>query len=212
MKKYLRAYVESEGPAQPAHPHSLIRATVLLQNRYYRMYEWRAKVWYFAHAQDDVNLHILRMLEGTFLLDAAYIISQFLVTVGVSKYPGHVPLSICFLLIVPSWFLCSGRLCSTFVGFCKCANILSLFRPHLFFFWILEKLYFMIVAFPGPEIIKHFSCSTQLNSAANKSQITNNCNFFLLNVAAHKICSSNKYEIAKCCWKCQLLLAWNFLC
>ena len=27
--------------------------------------------WYFARAQDDVNPHILRMLEGTFLLDAA---------------------------------------------------------------------------------------------------------------------------------------------
>ena len=28
---------------------------------------------YIAHAQDDLNLHILRMLEGTFLLDTAHI-------------------------------------------------------------------------------------------------------------------------------------------
>ena len=27
--------------------------------------------WYFAHAQDNVNLRILCMLEGTFLLDVA---------------------------------------------------------------------------------------------------------------------------------------------
>ena len=26
---------------------------------------------YFAHAQDDLNLHIYRMFEGTFSLDAA---------------------------------------------------------------------------------------------------------------------------------------------
>ena len=29
--------------------------------------------WYFAHAQDDLNLPILHMFEGTFLLDAAHI-------------------------------------------------------------------------------------------------------------------------------------------
>ena len=29
---------------------------------------------YFAHAQDDLNLRILRMFEGTFLLDAANIV------------------------------------------------------------------------------------------------------------------------------------------
>ena len=27
--------------------------------------------WYLAHAQGDLNLRILRVLEGTFLLDAA---------------------------------------------------------------------------------------------------------------------------------------------
>ena len=56
------------------------------------MYEWRAKAgWYFARAQDDVNLCVLRMLEGTFSLDVAYItlISyialavQFFVTLGI---------------------------------------------------------------------------------------------------------------------------------
>ena len=28
--------------------------------------------WYFAHAQDDVSPHILRVLEDTFSLDAAH--------------------------------------------------------------------------------------------------------------------------------------------
>ena len=28
---------------------------------------------YFAHAQDDLNLHILFMFKGTFLLDAAHL-------------------------------------------------------------------------------------------------------------------------------------------
>ena len=40
---------------------------------YYRMYEWREKAWMIVHVQDDLNLNILRILKGTFLLDAAWI-------------------------------------------------------------------------------------------------------------------------------------------
>ena len=32
--------------------------------------------WYFAHAQDDPNLRILCMFEGTFSLDAAHMTSH----------------------------------------------------------------------------------------------------------------------------------------
>ena len=30
--------------------------------------------WYFAHVQDDLNLHILRMFEGTFWLNDAHMV------------------------------------------------------------------------------------------------------------------------------------------
>ena len=29
--------------------------------------------WYFAHAKDDLNLYILRMLEGSFLITPAHV-------------------------------------------------------------------------------------------------------------------------------------------
>ena len=52
-----------------------------------------------------------------------------------------------------------------------------------------------------------------LNSAeheiclANKSQITNNCKFFLANIAEHENFSAKKYENANyCCWHFSLLL------
>ena len=45
-KMYFRAYANSEGLDQSAHPHSLIRAfpVFLPSHEDYRMYEWRAKV------------------------------------------------------------------------------------------------------------------------------------------------------------------------
>ena len=44
---------------------------------YNRIYEWKAKPgWYLPHAQDDVNPHILRMLEGIFTLEAAHVCVQ----------------------------------------------------------------------------------------------------------------------------------------
>ena len=44
---------------------SPLTATKIIE--YYRMYEWRPEQrprWYFMHAQDDINLHMLRMFEG----------------------------------------------------------------------------------------------------------------------------------------------------
>ena len=66
----------NEGPDQPAHSRSLIRAfTVRKQNH------WILKTVLMeskcpdetAHAQNDVNAHILRMFECSFPLDAAHI-------------------------------------------------------------------------------------------------------------------------------------------
>ena len=38
------------------------------------MYDWSTKAgWYYAHVQDNPNLRILHMFEGTFSLDAAQI-------------------------------------------------------------------------------------------------------------------------------------------
>ena len=43
------------------------------RNSEYKMFDWRAKAGrYFAHAQNYLNLCILRMLESTFSLDAAH--------------------------------------------------------------------------------------------------------------------------------------------
>ena len=53
------AYVDSQGPDQPAHLCSLIRSfTVCKQN----------------HVQDDVNPHMLHKLKGRFSLDMAHTI------------------------------------------------------------------------------------------------------------------------------------------
>ena len=39
---------------------------------YHRMHQWKAiSWWFFAHAHDNVNPHILRKLENTFLIDVA---------------------------------------------------------------------------------------------------------------------------------------------
>ena len=32
--------------------------------------------WYFAHAEDDLNLRILRMFKGTFSLDTAQLVNN----------------------------------------------------------------------------------------------------------------------------------------
>ena len=58
---------------------------------------------------------------------------------------------------------------------------------------------------PGPEVIKLFSCSTQLSlkfvQLINlKLQTLVHVNSFLLNIAEHENFSANKYENANYCW------------
>ena len=48
-------------------------------------YGERISGWHLAHAQDDVNPHILRMLEGTFSLDAAHITRLNIGTIIISS-------------------------------------------------------------------------------------------------------------------------------
>ena len=55
---YLRAYGGSEGPGKPAHLQSDQGFAVRKQD-------------HFAHVQDDVNLHSLRVLRGIFSLELA---------------------------------------------------------------------------------------------------------------------------------------------
>ena len=52
--------------------------TVRLQNQWIFQIVWMDSKcpWYFAHAQEDLNLRILRMLDGTFLLDTAHILCE----------------------------------------------------------------------------------------------------------------------------------------
>ena len=40
------------------------------------MNEEQSPGWFFAHVPDDLNLRILKMLEGTFLLDVAQMILE----------------------------------------------------------------------------------------------------------------------------------------
>ena len=73
----LWAYVDSDGPDQPVHPHTDQRlhcplieslgSTASING------EQRPRC-YFAHAQDILNLHNLHMFKGNFLLDAAHMI------------------------------------------------------------------------------------------------------------------------------------------
>ena len=51
---------------------------------------------------------------------------------------------------------------------------------------------------PAPEVIKH--SAEHGICLGNKSQITNNCIFFLLNTAEHKNFSANNYENANNNW------------
>ena len=54
------------------------------------------------------------------------------------------------------------------------------------------------------EVIKPFSCSTQLSIKfvllINKKKILTNANYFLLNIAEHEVFSANKYENANNSW------------
>ena len=57
--------------------------------------------------------------------------------------------------------------------------------------------------FPGPKVIKHFSCSTQLSmkfALLINIKLLTIANSFLLNIAEHEIFSGNKYENANNSW------------
>ena len=72
-KTCLRANADTKGPDQPAHLRSLIRAlTARWHNNWILQNVWMESK-YFAHAQNGLNLHILRMFEGTFSLEAAHV-------------------------------------------------------------------------------------------------------------------------------------------
>ena len=56
---------------------------------------------------------------------------------------------------------------------------------------------------PGPEVIKHFSCSTQLSMKfflLINLKVLTTANSFLLNIAEHENFSANKYENANSSW------------
>ena len=72
-KTWFRAYVDSEGSFQPAHPHSLIRAFAVreLWTLYNVSMESNCPDDFLRMRGINLNMCILRMFEDTFLLDAA---------------------------------------------------------------------------------------------------------------------------------------------
>ena len=67
------------------------------------------------------------------------------------------------------------------------------------------KMFFAEMAKPrsGPEIIKLFSCSTQLSMKFFMLivlKLLTTANSFLLNIAEHENFLANKYENANYCW------------
>ena len=67
-KTCLRAYADSEGLGQPAHPRNLIRAFVVRKQNHWILHNVSIEQmpgWDFTYVQDGVNSHMLRMFEGT---------------------------------------------------------------------------------------------------------------------------------------------------
>ena len=77
VKTCLRAYAESEGPSHLVHPSSLISISLSTDRNIslntIECMNGEQRPGYFAHAQGDLNLYILRMFKVTFSLDAAHI-------------------------------------------------------------------------------------------------------------------------------------------
>ena len=75
-KTCLRAYADSKGPDQPAHPRSLIGPS-LFANRiieYYRMHDLRAKVrMWLCVCAGELNMVIWHIFEGTLSIDTAHV-------------------------------------------------------------------------------------------------------------------------------------------
>ena len=76
---YLLAYADSDGLYQFALPRSLIRAFAVHNQNHWKLNNVSIECNVSdetAYVQDDVNRQILHMFEGTFLLDAAHIITR----------------------------------------------------------------------------------------------------------------------------------------
>ena len=76
-RKRLRTYADSDGPDQPAHPRSLIRALAVRKQHHWILKNVSVESKCpdeTAHTKDDVNPHILRMLKSAVSLDVALLI------------------------------------------------------------------------------------------------------------------------------------------
>ena len=80
--------------------------------------------WIIVHAQDDPNLRILRMLEGTFLLDMAYIYLRNVICTGWKV--------IAFIQAVPEWTWHVPQCVTMELGFRLPACLPNLFWAGLF--------------------------------------------------------------------------------
>ena len=66
----------------------------------------------------------------------------------------------------------------------------------------------------GPEVIKHFSCSTQLSMKfvlLINLKLLPIANSFLLNIAEHGNFYANRYENANYCWHFHIISRENFM-
>ena len=96
----------------------------------------------------------------------------------------------------------------------KILNMSTVSSEHFFCSWsshiytnigTLQLLTILVLTFelPGPEVIKLFSCSTQLSTKffmLMNLKLLTMPNSFLLNIAEHENISANKYENANNSW------------
>ena len=79
VKTCLWAYANSKDPDQPVHTdqglHCLLKDSLDITEC---MNGEQSPAWYYTHTQDDLNLHILPMFEGTFSLNAAHIYFKYM--------------------------------------------------------------------------------------------------------------------------------------
>ena len=69
--------------------------------------------------------------------------------------------------------------------------------------YVAELGFKLVIPGSGPEVIKLFSCSTQLSVKfvlLKNLKLLTIANAFLLYIAQHEIFSANKYENANYCW------------
>ena len=66
-----------------------------------------------------------------------------------------------------------------------------------------DRFYLRGLDTPGPEVIKLFSCSTQMSMkfvVLTNLKLLSVANSFLLHINEHENFSANKYENANYCW------------